>query len=69
MSIQDKIRYFYDKVKINSTFAPRASKFPYSIAIPAAAISLIIGAAVIIPNLVKKPATKAVKKAPRSTAV
>ena len=69
MSIQDKIRYFYDKVKINSTFAPRASKFPYSIAIPAAAISLIIGAAVIIPNLVKKPETKAVKKAPRSTAV
>ena len=50
MSIQDKIRYFYDKVKINSTFAPRASKFPYSIAIPAAAISLIIGAAVIIPK-------------------
>ena len=69
MTIQDKIRYFYDKVKINGSFAPRASKFPYSIAIPAAAISLIIGAAVLIPNIVKKPAEKAVKKAPRSSAV
>ena len=66
MNVQDKIRYFYDKVKINSTFAPRASKFPYSIAIPAAATALIIGAAVLIPSLVKKPAAKSVKKAPRS---
>lgn len=69
MNIQDKIRYFYDKVKINGSFVPRASKFPYSIAIPAAATALLIGAAVLIPSLVKKSAAKAVKKAPRSTAV
>ncbi len=69
MNVQDKIRYFYDKVKINGSLAPRASKFPYSIAIPAAAISLLIGAAVLIPNLVKKPETKAVKGTARSKAV
>ena len=69
MTIQDKIRYFYDKVRINSSYAPRASKFPYSIAIPAAALSLLLGAAVLIPNIVKKPETKAVKGAARSKAV
>ena len=69
MNVQDKIRYFYDKVKINGSFAPRASKFPFNIAIPAAAISLLIGAAVLIPNLVKKPAQKSVKGAAGSKAV
>lgn len=63
MNVQDKIIYFYDKVKINGSFAPRASKFPFNIAIPAAAISILIGAAVLIPNLIKKPAPKAVKGA------
>lgn len=69
MNVQDKIRFFYDKVKIKNSLAPRASKFPFSIAIPAAATALLIGAAVLIPSLVKKPTQKPVKKTPRSSAV
>jgi len=62
MTVSDKIKFFYDTVKINSTFLPEQVKIPLSIAIPAAVVSVLVGAALIIPNVVKKQPIKTAKK-------
>lgn len=54
MDITEKIRYFYDHVKIKNAQL-KSEKVPVlSVAIPvAAAVSLAVGAAVVIPLLLK----------------
>ncbi|MBQ0125271.1 MAG: hypothetical protein KBS59_02985 [Clostridiales bacterium] len=66
MKTEDKIRYFYDNVKINGICASeKMQKFPISVALPAAAvISVAIGAAVIIPAIIKKSASSKTLKNP-----
>ena len=58
MNVSDKIRFFYDKVKIRGVTVKSPGRLSLSVAIPAAALSLVIGAAVIIPNLIKKSAKR-----------
>ena len=62
MTVSDKIRYFYDTVKINSVFLPQPSKLAMAIAIPAAVVSVLVGAALIIPSVSKKQPAKTAKK-------
>lgn len=62
MNVSDKIKFFYDAVKINGSYAPKGSKFPYSVIIPAAAVSLLVGAAVIVPAILRKTGVIDVKK-------
>lgn len=63
MNVSDKIRFFYDSVKINGAHEPVSIKIPLSVAIPAAAaISVVLGAALVLPGLQKKPAVKKQKK-------
>ena len=53
MKTDDKIRYFYDNMKINSSFLEKKSKFPISLAIPAA-VSIAVGVAIFLaPILIK----------------
>ena len=53
MKTDDKIRYFYDNMKINGSFLEKKSKFPISLAIPAA-VSIAVGVAIFLaPILIK----------------
>jgi len=47
MKTDDKIRYFYDNMKINGSFLEQKSKFPLSFAIPAA-VSIAVGVAIFM---------------------
>ncbi len=62
MTVSDKIKHFYDTVKIDGVSLPQQVKMPLSIAISAAAVSVLIGAALIIPNIVKKQPKNTGKK-------
>ncbi|MCQ2436043.1 MAG: hypothetical protein MJ101_03965 [Clostridia bacterium] len=62
--VENKIRFFYDSIKIVNSVSDKRVIIPMTVAIPvAAALSLAVSAAVIIPTIVKKNAVKSVSKA------
>ena len=62
MTLTNKVRFFYDTVKIKGAVPQRSVKIPLSFAIPAAAVSVALSAAFIIPTIIKLSARKGVKK-------
>ena len=55
MKTDDKIRYFYDNMKINNSPSKGQSHFHFSLAI-LAAVSIVIGVAIFIASMLMKNA-------------
>lgn len=53
MKTDAKIRYFYDNMKINSSFSEKKSRIPLSLAIPAA-VSIAVGIAIFVAPMIIK---------------
>ena len=63
MTLNSKIKHFYDTVKIRGAVPVKNFRLPLSIAIPAAAaLSIAVSAAFIIPTVLKRTAQKGIKK-------
>lgn len=57
MKTDDKIRYFYDNMKINSSHSDEKSQFPFLPEI-LVAVSIVIGVAIFIATMLTKNAAR-----------